>query len=128
MDRRRLIELGADDRVIATHGAKALVRRGRKLSLYDADKGETTPITSFIRDFPAIVVNERYAFVEPYVVELPTGHIVGEYAGAPLALTNRGRLVVPSVAPSTEKWGQGPLRVVEPSTPPAAKAPAVAPR
>ncbi len=126
MDRRRLIELGADDRVIATHGAKALVRRGRKLSLYDADRDETTAVTSFVRDFPAILVNERYAFVEPYVVELPTGHIVGEYPGAPFALTNRGRLVVPSAAPSPEKWGLGPLRVIEPGTPPTAKPPAVA--
>ncbi len=123
LDRRRLIELQADDRVVTTHGSKALVRRGAKLSLYDADLDQTTLLADGVRPYAALLVNEPYAFVEPYLVDVGAGRIVSERVGAPLGLTSRGQLILASVAPSAETWGLGPLRLVSPhaaSAPPSA--------
>jgi hypothetical protein len=130
LEQRVSIELDTDDRVIASHGGKALVRRGAKLSVYDADKRERTPLADKVKTIPAILVSGRYAFVEPYLVDLETGRIARETVGAPLALSDEGRLVFAQVAPSTERWATGPLRYVElPATAaaPAAPLPAATP-
>ncbi len=125
LDQRVSIELDTDDRVIASYGGKALVRRGAKLSVYDADKRERTHLADKVKTIPSILMSGRYAFVEPYLVDLEMGRIAGETAGAPLALSEKGRLVFAQVAPSTERWAMGPLRYVE--LPATAAAPATAP-
>lgn len=113
MDRRALIELAADDRVVATYAGRALVRRGSKLSVYDADAGTRSALTNEVKAFPTILVSGRYAYVEPYLVDLELGGAVLEAPGTPLALSETGRLVFAGTPPSTERWATGPLRFVD---------------
>lgn len=113
-DDRRLHELEPDDRIVATYESRALVRRGRKLVLYDASTQRAHTLDGSTAAFPTLLVNGPFAFVEPYLVDLSQGKVVLEHAGIPLALTDTGRLLVADVEPHGGEWARGPLSWLEP--------------
>lgn len=123
MERRRLIELRQDDRIVSTHGARALVRRGRKLLVYDAEKDRELPLDGSIETFPEIRLGGRYVFVEPLLVDLVEARVTHRHSGAPLAVTESGRLLVPARAAEGESWAEGPLQWLGPDQAAAAGSP-----
>lgn len=110
LEQRRLFELPPDDRILAVHEQKALVRRGTKLVLFDAKLQKEREIATQVKTFPELLVAGRFVFVEPYLVDLADGTVRLEHRGAPLALTQSGHLLVPAQESTLEAWARGPLR------------------
>lgn len=117
LERRRLLELLPDDRIVSVHGPRALVRRGSKLILFDATTQKERELASRVATFPTLRSRGSHAFVEPYLVELTSGAVPLEHAGSPLTITTTGRLLVPETPASADEWARGPLRWIEPPAP-----------
>lgn len=117
MDRRRAIDLRSDDRIVSTYGPRALVRRGRGLFVYDAERDRELPIEGSIEAFPEIRGQGRYVYVEPVLVDLAEARAVLRHDTPPLAVSDDGRLLAPTRAADGESWAQGPLRwIAAPAT------------
>jgi hypothetical protein len=115
LERRRLLELLPDDRIVSVHGPRALVRRGSKLVLFDATTGKEQELAGRIATFPTLRARGAYAFVEPYLVDLTSGLVSQDPTSTPMLVTSTGRLLVPATPASAEEWARGPLRWIEPA-------------
>lgn len=115
-DHRDLHPLQAGDVVIATRNARALLRRGPALVIYDADSHAELPLPPALDKFPDILVTQPFAFVSPVLVNLDTGQVVGTSAKRPLALSSLGLLLVAEGETASSGLVKGPLRWTTPST------------
>jgi len=116
MDRRRTIPLAAGDAVIATSGARALVRRGRSLRLFDAATGKWQPLAGTTDLHPHLVRSGQVAVVSPLVVDVGKGKLLGQVEQRPLAVTTTGSVLVAVGGDATaDRLAIGPLRWVSPS-------------
>jgi len=109
-DRRELLPLQTGDVVVATLGPHALVRRNRTLVLYDAETRSEQPLPGLLDKNPDVLRQLPYVFVSPSLVDIETGRVLGESRVRPLALSNRGALLVPDANPRGSALPRGPLR------------------
>ncbi|HEY4157020.1 MAG TPA: hypothetical protein VGM29_02940, partial [Polyangiaceae bacterium] len=110
LDKRDLLPLKSGDAVLATLGARALVRRGPTLVLYDADARAEQPLPGTVDKFPEVLQSGSYAFVSPLLIDVAAGRVVGSFAQRPLALSTTGLLLSSEDIKSSGALSEGPLR------------------
>jgi hypothetical protein len=111
LDARRTSPLRAGDRVLATSGANALVRRDKALLWVDAERGTETQLFDGIAPFAGLVVEGDLVAVGTLVMDVAAGRVLGTLPGRPLALTAGGEALVPEGGFRTnEAFAHGPLR------------------
>ena len=110
-DHRELIALQPGDSVLATRQARALIRRGKELLIYDADLHQEQPLPGVVVDkYPDILRALPFVFVSPVLVNLDTLELAGVGKQRPLALTANGQLLLAAGEPDAPSWARGPLR------------------
>jgi hypothetical protein len=120
LDTRRSVPLSPGDRVLATSGASALVRRDKALVWVDALRGTETTLDAAIPPFAGLVVDGSLVAVGSLVVDAAAGRVLGTVPGRPLALTPDGEALIPEGGAQTNTaFARGPLRwhAPSPSTP-----------
>jgi hypothetical protein len=111
LDTRQSVPLASGDRVLATNGSFALVRRDKTLLWFDATSGSETVLTSVIPPFAGLVLESGVVAVGSLVIDAKLGRVLGSVPGRPLALAADGTaLVAEGGAPSAEGFARGPLR------------------
>jgi hypothetical protein len=91
----KLHKLHDGDIVITTRGARALVRRGKKLFVIDVERASEDELAAETETWPDVVVNGALAAVSPWVVKLDaTQPLLGRVTGRPLALAPDGQVLV----------------------------------
>jgi hypothetical protein len=114
-DRRELLPLKTSDVVLATRGARALVRRGNALLFYDADSRSEQLLPVTLARYPRLLVTHPFVFISPALVSLDTGLLVGRSTAQPLALSSEGQLLLSEVAADGARLARGPLHWQTPS-------------
>jgi hypothetical protein len=110
LERRTTLRLEAGDQVLASGGARALVRRRGAILLVDVDKNSTKTLVPKLPPLPFIVVQGTMAVVGTAVVDVLRDDPLGTVSGRPLALTPSGDvLVARGGPPSAERLALGPL-------------------
>jgi hypothetical protein len=111
LDTRTTVPLIPGDRVLATSGEFALVRRDKALVWFDALRGTDTLLSSAIPPFAGLVVEGSLVAVGSLVVDSRLGRVLGSVPGRPLALAPDGAaLVAEGGAASATAFARGPLR------------------
>lgn len=119
LERKQPLPLRPRDRVITTHGARALVRRGSSIMLYDAEAASETELLTDTGRFADVVVEGAVVAVGSSVIDVSEARLLGKVDGRPLALTREGDvLIADGGAPSAERLARGPVRWRKPSGPP----------
>ncbi len=116
MDRRSTVPLSPGDGVVSTSGARALVRRGRSLHLFDAGTGRWQSLAGTTALHPYLVRSGPVAVVSPLVVDVGKGRLLGQVEQRPLAVTTTGSVLVAIGGDgSADRLAVGPLQWVSPS-------------
>lgn len=111
LDARRTLPLRPGDRVLATSGGTALVRRDKALVWVDAVRGSETQLFDGIPPFAGLVAYGSLVAVGSLVVDVAAGRVLGTLPGRPLALTSDGEALVPEGGFRTnDAFARGPLR------------------
>jgi len=111
LDQRRMLPLRPGDRVLATSGARAIVRRERALLSFDADRGVEAPLVASVEPFAGLLVAGTFVAVGSTLLDAATGNVVGALPGRPLLLTPSGdALIAEGGPPSGDAFARGPLR------------------
>jgi hypothetical protein len=111
LDTRKTVPLNPGDRVLATSGAFALVRRDKALVWFDSERGTDVLLTGAIPPFAGLVVEGAFVAVGSLVVDAREGRVLGSVPGRPLALATDGAALVPEGgAASATAFARGPLR------------------
>jgi hypothetical protein len=113
-DRRDLITLQPGDSVIATRQARALIRRGNALVLYDAEARHETALPGQLDKYPDILRAPPFVFVSPTLINLDTAQVAGASKQRPLALSSNGQLLLPELPSDAPNWAHGPLHWLTP--------------
>jgi hypothetical protein len=99
------------DQVILTAGARALVRRGRKLLFFDADTRRETPLPGDLPRLPNVLVTSPMAMIGARVFDVEKGIELGTASDRALAITPKGEvLAAEGGAVTTTLLSRGPLR------------------
>jgi hypothetical protein len=114
-DRHELIALQPGDGVLAVRQARALVRRGKALLIYDADLRKELPLPATVDKYPDILTTLPCVFVSPVLINLDTAQVVGATKQRPLALAATGQILVAEADPDGSTWARGPLRWLTPA-------------
>jgi hypothetical protein len=126
LETRHTLPLAPGDRVLATSGDFALVRRDKALFWLNALSGSETELTGSIPPFAGLLVERGVVAVGSLVVDAAAGRVLGTVPGPPLALAADGKaLIAEGGARSAESFAHGPLRwrpPAPPSTPSDARA------
>jgi hypothetical protein len=121
LERRVTVRLEPGDQVIATSGARALVRRKNAVVLFDAERNTTKVLVPKLPRMPFIIVQGSVAVVGSEVLDANKDDPLGGVSGRPLALTPTGDvLVARGGPPSAERLALGPLTWERPAPPAAA--------
>ncbi|HSU42228.1 MAG TPA: hypothetical protein VLJ38_21755, partial [Polyangiaceae bacterium] len=111
LDTRKTVPLTPGDRVLATSGEFALVRRDKALVWFDTVHGTDVRLASAIPPFAGLAVQGTMVAVGSLVVDARAGRVLGSVPGRPLALTWDGAaLVAEGGAASATAFARGPLR------------------
>jgi hypothetical protein len=111
LERRITHPLSPGDRVVTTSAARALVRRGKRFVLFDADSRKETPLPGEAEKLAGVAIEGALVAVGTLVFDLERGVLVGKVKGRPLALTLEGAaLVAEGGAAAAERLARGPLR------------------
>lgn len=108
-EKRLLHRLKSGDAVLHTAGAHALVRRGRALLLFDAERGSESTLPGKLDALSDVLKSGTLVFASPYVVDVAEGRILGAIGGRPLALSSAGAALVPAQPPTANSLAEGPL-------------------
>jgi hypothetical protein len=128
LDTKKLVALRPGDRVLATSGTRAVVRRDRTLVWLDATTGSETPLVADIEPFATLVVEGSLVAVGGAVVDASLGVALGRVTGRPLALTPAGDVLLAEGAPpSADAFARGPLRWHAPTPEPGGSIPEARP-
>lgn len=111
LDQRRALPLKQGDRVLATSGARALVRRERGLLAFDADRSTETPLVPNVEPFAGLVVSGPLAAVGTTLLDAAAARVLGTLPSRPLLLTPSGdALIAEGGTASADAFARGPLR------------------
>jgi len=111
LDQRRALPLRQGDRVIATNGAHALVRRERGVLAFDADHGTESPLIPSVEPFAGLTLSGPLAAVGSTLLDAAAARVVGTLPGRPLLLTPSGdALIAEGGTASADAFARGPLR------------------
>jgi hypothetical protein len=111
LDQRRMLPLRPGDRVLATSGARALVRRERAVLSFDADRGVEVPLVANVEAFAGLFVAGAFVAVGSTLLDTAAASVVGTLPGRPLLLTPSGdALIAEGGPPSGDGFARGPLR------------------
>ena len=114
LQERKVSKLVPGDRVLATEGARALVLRNNRLVFHKVG-GEERTLAGSVDDFARLRRAGSVVALEPLVVDLTRGELVGIAARHPLAVSTDGRvLVAEGAAGSDRTLPLGPLVWVRP--------------
>lgn len=120
LEQKKLVRLTDGDVVVATQAALALVRRGKRLLVIDAD-GKERDLALETDALPDTVTNGSLAIVAPFVVELSAANpVLGKSTGRPLALAPDGQVLV-AKGSTAEGLFEGPLEWKRPIPSPSPK-------
>jgi len=134
LERKQLFPLRVGDIVLHTFGARALVRRGNALWLFQAERGPATPaapdaqstqlgrsttggewidLKRRVDDVALELHQGRYSWVSPQWIDLQAASVLGELPRV-LALSDSGMALVPSAVAEARPDGlsSGPLEWV----------------
>jgi hypothetical protein len=114
-DRRELLPLRTSDVVLATRGARALIRRGNALLFYDADRRTEQALPVTLDRYPQLLLTPPFVFISPALVNLDTAALVGLSTARPLALSSEGQLLLSEVTADGARLARGPLHWQTPS-------------
>jgi hypothetical protein len=110
-DQRRMLPLRPGDRVLATSGARAIVRRERALLAFDADRGVEVPLVASVEPFAGLLVAGAFVAVGSTLLDAAAGSVVGTLPSRPLLLTPSGDALLAEGGPaSADAFARGPLR------------------
>ncbi len=107
--------LQSGDVVLATRAGHALLRRGQTLLFYDADSHAELALPFALDKYPDVFVTQPFAFVSPVLVNLDTAQAASVNQARPLALSNRGQLLIASGDRASSGLVNGPLRWLTPA-------------
>jgi hypothetical protein len=111
LEKRRAVLLKQGDRVLATIGSRAFIRREKSLQVLDVDRQAERTLVADLGSRASALVELPLAAIGPYLVDLEGERLLGRLARRPLALTRKGDLLVAEGAPQTsEAIFRGPLR------------------
>lgn len=113
LERRQVIPLLPRDKVVATHAANVLVRRGEELFLGDATKSLAR--LGAVDLLSPVLRQSALVFMAPWVVDMARGRAVGQVTGEALALSRQGAVLVARVPADAQHVAQGPLSWVNPA-------------
>lgn len=103
--------LASGDQVLLAEGARALVRRGKKLLFFDADSRSETPLSGDVPRLPNVLVTSPLAMVGGRVFDVEKGVELGAASERALALTPLGEvLTAEGGTATTTALARGPLR------------------
>ena len=103
--------LAPGDQVLLTEGARALVRRGRKLLFFDADSRSEIALSGDVPRLPNVLVASPLAMVGGRVFDVARGIELGAGSERALALTPVGEVLTAEGGPATTTaLARGPLR------------------
>ena len=111
-EKRDLIPLSTGDVVITTWGARALVRRGKALIVYDAEARSERALAGSLDRYPDVLLAPPFAFVSPLLVDLDRATTVLVDQPRPLALSSSGQLLFAATPADGATLARGPLRWV----------------
>lgn len=94
LDKKKLTLLQHGDFVVATSGGRALVHRGRRLLIHDVDTGREQELAGRTDRLPDVRVTGHLAVVQPLMVDVEAGKLLGRIAGRPLAVSSAGLVLV----------------------------------
>jgi hypothetical protein len=114
-DRRELLPLKTADVVLATRGARALVRRGNTLLFYDADNRSEQLLPVTLDRYPQLLVTPPFVYLSPALVDLDAAALVGRSSARPLALSSEGQLLISELSADGARLARGPLHWQTPS-------------
>jgi hypothetical protein len=118
LDQKKALPLRPGDRVMTTSGARALVRRGSSIVLYDAEAKSETQLLADTGRFADVVLQGSLVAIGSRVIDVNEAKLLGNVDGRPLALTRDGDvLIADGGAPSAERVALGPLRWRKPAAP-----------
>jgi hypothetical protein len=119
LETRVVHPLAPGDRVVTTSGARALVRRGKRFVLFDADSREESALGGDAERLAGVALESARAAFGTLVFDLEEGKLLGKVGGRPLALTPGGEALVAEGGSATgERLARGPLRWHTPAAPP----------
>lgn len=103
--------LAPGDQVLLTEGARALVRRGRRLLFFDADARREIPIAGELPRLPNVLVTSPIVMIGARVFDVEQGVELGTASDRALAITPRGEVLAPEGGAATATvLARGPLR------------------
>ncbi|HEY3495674.1 MAG TPA: hypothetical protein VGK73_13345 [Polyangiaceae bacterium] len=119
LERRLALPLTPGDRVIATSGARALVRRADKLFFFDGHSGRESALPGNIERLANVVTDGPRVAVGSRIFDLAEPRELGSVTGRPLALATNGEaLVAEGGGASADRLARGPLRWQTPNQAP----------
>jgi hypothetical protein len=111
LERRTTLRLEPGDQVLATSGARALVRRQGTVLLLDVDKNTAKTVAPKLPPLPQVLVQGTAVVLGTELLDVLHDQPLGSITGRPLALTPAGEvLVARGGPPSAERLATGPLR------------------
>ena len=120
LERRLALPLTTGDRVIATSGARALVRRSDRLRLIDGNTGLEKALPDTIERLAEVVIDGPRVAVGSRIFDLDEARELGKVSGRPLALASTGEALVAEGGSATaDRLARGPLRWHAPLAKPA---------
>jgi hypothetical protein len=110
LDRQRAAPLAPRDLVLATADGNALVLRGERLVVHDADSGTERVLEVEGVRTPEVHVRGSLVVASPWLVDLGRGSVLGSFQGRPLALLASGEVAVARGRDADAgRLAQGPL-------------------
>ncbi len=116
-----VVRLEREAMVVALSDDAALLRQGTMLSLRTLPRGAERVLAEELPRIPEELLSAGLALVEPWVVDVATGQVLGAVSQRPLALAPDGRVLIALGGdPDLGSLAQGPLEWLAPAAPTAA--------
>ena len=77
--------------------------------MIDAETADTRELANDLPSFSQLLVEPPYAYIEPYIVDMQRGRVVGSTWGPIVALSARGAYLLATIPETPEKTAEGPL-------------------
>lgn len=110
LELQKLHWLRRGDQVLHASETKALVRRGRRLIVFNAERSTESVLPGMIDPLGELLVQGDLVYITPFVVDTALGRLLGRVPGPGLSLTRNGEVLTPTQAADATTLARGPLR------------------